>query len=469
MAPQRQRDYPPARGAADHLRAGRRAAGPGHRGVGRAGVHRGRLRAPARAGRRPGDPGAGPCGVRPAVQPEHRPAAADAVPAAEPGRARAPAHHAPHRRGPVVHLAGHRRDGRCCTRVRARAAKPPLPDLPIQYADYAGWQREQLEADAPGRRAGVLDAGSSRAPRPPWSCRPTGPARACRATRGGSREFQLPAPSRRACATLARGEDATLFMVLLAALQGAAAPLQRQRRHRRRRPGRPAASAREIEPLLGFFINTLALRTDLSGDPTFRELLARVQPGRARGYAHQELPFERLVEELQPRARPEPLADLPGAARLPERRRGRRFDARRAAARAARRARAARARFDLSIRSCDGRRAGSLVLSSSTPPTCSTRRTIERMIGHLRTLLRGRRRGPDRPVAQLPMLHRPSASGTCSATGTPPPRATPTAACTSCSREQAARTPDAIAVVLRAQQRSATASSTGARTSSRAS
>ena len=98
----------------------------------------------------------------------------------------------------------------------------------------------------------------------------------------------------------ARQQEATLFMALLAALPGAAAPLQRAGRRAWSARRSPTGTRRELEGLIGFFVNTLVLRADLAGDPTFRELLARVREAALGAYAHQDLPFEQLVEELQP-------------------------------------------------------------------------------------------------------------------------------------------------------------------------
>ena len=118
--------------------------------------------------------------------------------------------------------------------------------------------------------------------------------------RGASRPFALAAGAvRAACERSAAREGATLFMVLLAAFQALLHRYSGQddivRRLAHRRP-QPA----EIEGLIGFFVNTLVLRTDLAASPTFRELLAAGARDHLGAYAHQDLPFEKLVEELQP-------------------------------------------------------------------------------------------------------------------------------------------------------------------------
>ena len=105
-------------------------------------------------------------------------------------------------------------------------------------------------------------------------------------------------PARRLAGSPGAQRGATLFMVLLAASR----PCSRRSRGQEDLPvGSPIANRNraEIEPLIGFFVNTLVLRADLAGDPTFRELLARVRQTTLEAYAHQDLPFEQLVEELR--------------------------------------------------------------------------------------------------------------------------------------------------------------------------
>ena len=133
-----------------------------------------------------------------------------------------------------------------------------------------------------------------------WSCPPTGRARRWPANWVRSSRVDLPAPVTAALKALGRREGATLFMTLLAAFQVLLSRYSGQDGHcggHRRLPG---AARPELEGLIGFFVNTLVLRADLSGDPAFRELLARVREDALEAYTHQDLPFEKLVEELAP-------------------------------------------------------------------------------------------------------------------------------------------------------------------------
>ena len=174
-----------------------------------------------------------------------------------------------------------------------------LPDLTIQYADYAVWQRQRIEGDA--LAADLEYWKQALAGAPPALEIPADRARPdVQGTRGGSRPFRLSGPVADGLRTLGRSENATPFMTLLAAFQ---VLLHRYSGSDDIVVGVPVANRGrpEIERLIGFFVNTLALRTDLSGSPSFRELLARVRQACLGAYAHQELPFERLVEDLHPR------------------------------------------------------------------------------------------------------------------------------------------------------------------------
>jgi amino acid adenylation domain-containing protein/non-ribosomal peptide synthase protein (TIGR01720 family) len=174
----------------------------------------------------------------------------------------------------------------------------PLAPLPIQYADFAHWQRHWLEGDRIQEQlaywkkklagaAAALDLPTDR-PRP-----------AVQTFNGGSHRFTLSGELTAGLRRLCRAQGATLYMALLA---GFNALLHRITGQTDICIGSPIANRNraELEGLIGFFVNTLVLRTDLSSSPSFCELLARVRESALGAYAHQDLPFERLVEELAP-------------------------------------------------------------------------------------------------------------------------------------------------------------------------
>ncbi|HEX5718532.1 MAG TPA: condensation domain-containing protein, partial [Thermoanaerobaculia bacterium] len=174
----------------------------------------------------------------------------------------------------------------------------PLPGLPVQYADYAAWQRAWLAAPEilegqigywRERLAGApaaLDLPLDR-PRP-----------AVQSLRGAQVSAELPKDLARGLRALARRQGATLFMVLMAGFQTLLARISGQEDVL---VGSPVANRgrAEIEGLIGLFVNTLVLRGDLTGDPTFTELLARTREASLGAWVHQDVPFERLVEELR--------------------------------------------------------------------------------------------------------------------------------------------------------------------------
>lgn len=174
----------------------------------------------------------------------------------------------------------------------------PLADPPIQYADFALWQRRWLSGE-------VLDAQlrywkEQLANLPPMLRLPTDYQRSGRPTSAGaSHDFALPRTLADGLRTLSRHEGVTLFMLLLAAFK---VLISRYSGQQDIAVGTPVANRDhvELEPVVGFFANTLVLRTDLAGDPPFRELLRRVRETCLGAYAHPDMPFERLVEELQP-------------------------------------------------------------------------------------------------------------------------------------------------------------------------
>ncbi|WP_198017230.1 non-ribosomal peptide synthetase [Methylocapsa acidiphila] len=183
-------------------------------------------------------------------------------------------------------------------RAFAAGAPSPLPEPAIQYVDFASWQRGQLQGD---RLASELDY---------WRLQLEGhsglldlprdhlPAHAPRRA-GASHAFRIEEPVARGLRDLARREEATLFMVLLA---GFYVLLHRTCGETDLCVASPVAnrSRLETEGLIGCFVNTLVLRTELAGNPTFVELLRRVRETALGAQAHQDLPFERIVEDLRP-------------------------------------------------------------------------------------------------------------------------------------------------------------------------
>jgi amino acid adenylation domain-containing protein len=174
----------------------------------------------------------------------------------------------------------------------------PLAELAVQYADYAVWQREQLEGEVLDRQLSYWRERLAGAPE--LLELPTGrPRPAVQTYRGAAVPVELSRELVERLQALGRSEGATLYMVLLGAFQ---VLLSKYGGGEDVVVGSPIAgrTRREVEELIGFFVNTLVLRTDLSGDPSFRETLRRVREATLGAYAHQELPFERLVAELQP-------------------------------------------------------------------------------------------------------------------------------------------------------------------------
>jgi amino acid adenylation domain-containing protein len=174
----------------------------------------------------------------------------------------------------------------------------PLPELGVQYADYAVWQREQLAGEALERQLSYWRERLAGAPEllelPTDHPRP-----AVQTFRGAYEQIQLPPALLERLQALGRSEGATLFMTLLGAFQ---VLLSKYSGSEDVVVGSPIAgrTRKETEELIGFFVNTLVLRTDLSGDPGFREVLRRARQVTLGAYEHQEVPFERLVAELQP-------------------------------------------------------------------------------------------------------------------------------------------------------------------------
>lgn len=180
----------------------------------------------------------------------------------------------------------------------SQATQTLLPELPIQYADFAVWQRQWLQGEVLasqlaywkqhlGGTLPVLELPTDR-PRP-----------ALQTNRGATQSFALPKELSEALKSLGRQEETTLFMTLLAAFM---VLLHRYTQQGDIAIGTSIANRNrsETEGLIGFFVNTLVLRTQLTGNPRFRQFLKHVREVALGAYAHQDLPFEQLVEELQP-------------------------------------------------------------------------------------------------------------------------------------------------------------------------
>ena len=321
----------------------------------------------------------------------------------------------------------------------------PLGELPVQYADYALWQRDWLQGDVLAQQVKYWKDRLSGAPAaldlPTDRARP-----AVQTYRGANYNFALPVDLTAGLYKLARGEGVTLFMVLLAAFQ---VLLSRWSGQNDVVVGTPIAGRthRELEGLIGFFINTLALRTELSGNPSFHELLGRVKETALGAYAHQDLPFEKLVEELQPvrDLSRQPvfqvllvLQNMPQqeALHLPGPQLSRMGGG------------GGSAKLDLSLYVYE--REGRLDGLFEYATDLFDRSTIERLAGHLKTLLEGIVADPHARIGELPLLgeaerHRILVEWNATAADYPDDK---------CLHEvfgkQAAKTPDAIALVYEA-------------------
>jgi amino acid adenylation domain-containing protein len=281
-----------------------------------------------------------------------------------------------------------------------REGRPsPLPGLPLQYADYAAWQRRWLAGEVLERQLAYWREHLAGAPQvlelPTDRPRP-----AVETFRGKTRHRVLPAAAAAAVKALGRDRGATLFMTGLA---GFLALLARFTGQRDLLVGTPIANRGrlELEGLIGFFLNTLVLRGDLSGDPTFEELLARVRNETLGAYSHQDLPFEQLVQELKP---DRDLARSPffqvmfvlqtegegGRVDLPD------LEQRLTVIPAD------HAKFDLTLSAAEAD--GRLILSLEYNRDIFDRTTIERLLRGYERLLTAAVADPARPLSRLPLL-----------------------------------------------------------------
>ncbi|HEX8243592.1 MAG TPA: condensation domain-containing protein, partial [Longimicrobium sp.] len=326
--------------------------------------------------------------------------------------------------------------------ARVRGESAALPELAVQYADYAAWQRTHLQGAVLDRQLAwwteQLSGASPRLELPTDRPRP-----AVQSHRGAGEAAVFGPELRDRLKALGRGEGATLYMVLLAAFQ---VLLSKYSGSTDVVVGSPVAgrTRAEVEGLIGFFVNTLALRADLSGEPSFREVLGRVRETTLGAYAHQDLPFERLVEEINPgrTLNHTPLFQVMFA--LQNHAEGR---PRLHALQAEPLGGVARtARYDLTLYMAEGETGLRAWLEYSTDLFDAA--TVLRMLEHLGVLLEGIARDPGRPVAELPLLT-DEGRGAMLALGAGTAAAYPRAASVhALFREQAKRTPDAEAVAF---------------------
>ncbi|WP_369981515.1 non-ribosomal peptide synthase/polyketide synthase [Xanthomonas bundabergensis] len=278
-------------------------------------------------------------------------------------------------------------------------APDPLPALPVQYADYAAWQRRWLQGAALEDQLAFWKAQLGEAPAllelPTDRPRPM-----TMSYRGGNVSVRLPAELVGAVRSLSQQHGTTLFMTLLASWSALLSRLSGQWQVVM---GSPVANRQraEIEPLIGFFVNTLALHVDLRADPTVAELLAQVRTTTLGAYAHQDLPFEQVVEAVQParslshspvfqamlslnNTPSEGALQLPGLALAPVE------------------TGTPSAQFDLSLslsETPDGL-SGALVYAADL----FDRASMERLLGHWQTLLAAMVAETTLPVSRLPLL-----------------------------------------------------------------
>jgi len=282
--------------------------------------------------------------------------------------------------------------------ANSRGEGSPLEELAIQYADYALWQREWLQGEVLEEQLGYWREQLAGIP-PSLDLATDGARPAVQSYRGAEEKLELGGALCAGLKALSRGEGVTLFMTLLAAYQ---VLLHRYSGQDDVVVGSGIANRNrvEIEGLIGFFVNTLVLRSVLSGKPSFRELLARVRDVCLGAYDHQDVPFERLVAELQTERDPSrtplfqaafQLQNYPLAAWELGEVRVQPLEVE-----------GGTAKFDvsLSMEEMGDRLLARLRYNSDL----FDGGTIERMLGHYRTLLEGVVADPDEEVGKLPLL-----------------------------------------------------------------
>ncbi|HEY0737024.1 MAG TPA: amino acid adenylation domain-containing protein [Herpetosiphonaceae bacterium] len=322
-------------------------------------------------------------------------------------------------------------------------ATPAPPELPIQYADFAIWQRQHMQAKILEDQLAYWRA--QLADLPTVDLPTDHPRPVVQTFRGARRTFAVPQAISARLAALAQAESATLFMTLLAAFD---VLLARYSSQDEIVVGSPIAGRQRAESinLIGCFINTLILRADLSGNPSFRQLLGRVRQTCLGAYAHGDLPFEKLVEELHPARdlshnplfqimfilQDNPASDGPQSEIALE----------------ALTIESETTLFDLTLSFTDTPAGLMGALEYNTDLFAAT--TAERLIGHLLLLLEHCSAAPDTRIDRLPLLtpaEQQQILSDWNATATDYPQL----ALHELFADQVARTPDAIAVLAGAE------------------
>lgn len=278
--------------------------------------------------------------------------------------------------------------------------EPDLPELPIQYADYATWERDQLSGPALEEHLGFWErtlGGAQTLDLPTDRPRPPKPS-----FHGGNHQVDFPGDLLNRLRKLGRAHGATMFMTLLAAFDVVMCRYSGQEDvvvgtalARRDRP--------ELEGLVGFLTNMVILRTDLSGDPTFAEVLARVRDTTLSAYAYQEVPFEKVVERVAPHRDPSrnPLFQvaigvLPPAPESTSTDRGSALEI------DALVPDTGGSRFDMAINATEYEDKLGVYVEYSTDLFDAER--IERMLGHLGEVLRAISIDPSLRISEVPIL-----------------------------------------------------------------
>ena len=274
----------------------------------------------------------------------------------------------------------------------------PLPDLEVQYVDFAHWQRQWLTGDVLEKQSRYWKQQLSGAPAllelPTDNPRPP-----IQTFDGDVLHLFLEEDTTQALTAVSRETGSTLFMTLLSAF---GVLMSRYSGQTDIVMGSPIANrtSRQVEPLIGFFVNTLVFRLDLEDNPGFRELLGQTRKTALDAYAHQDLPFEQLVEELHPvrslsysplfqvmfalQNAPVETLELPGLKLAPVPKEN------------------VIANFDLSLFMEEA--GGGLAASFEYNSQLFERETIQRMSDHFQTLLKGIAANSEQPVAELPLL-----------------------------------------------------------------